>query len=242
MAVESIKGVVRRMPGVVTLYRALLALIPRRIIFARIYARNTWAGKDSVSGPGSNAEQTKAVVAQLPRLLDNFQVHKVLDIPCGDFHWMRDVDLQRIDYTGADIVRELIEKNAERYESESIRFCSLDLIKDHLPPVDLILCRDCLVHLSFKDIWSALHNVLNSGSTYLLATTFTRRTENQNIVTGHWRRLNLQVAPFLFPPPLAILNEQCTEGGGENDDKSLGLWRIADIAEHLPKHRLAAPR
>ena len=233
MVANPIKRIVKKIPGVVPLYRTLFALLPRRLIFSRIYASNKWEGKGSISGPGSDVDQTRILVEELPRLLANFDVRTMLDIPCGDFHWMRNVRLEKIDYTGADIVGELIERNTQGYESDSIHFRNLDLIKDRLPAVDLILCRDCLVHLSFKDLWSALLNVCSSGAIYLLATTFTRRTENQDIVTGHWRRLNLQVAPFMLPPPLAILNEGCTEGGGENDDKSLGLWKIADIAERM---------
>jgi hypothetical protein len=234
MVARVMKSTVKRIPGMVPMYRALLALVPRRVIFSRIYASNTWEGKDSISGPGSDADQTKVVVDELPKLLANFDVRTMLDIPCGDFHWMQSVRLEGLDYIGADIVGELIEKNVQRYQSDSIHFCKLNLIRDRLPTVDLILCRDCLVHLSFKDLWSALRNICDSGSIYLLATTFTERTENKDITTGHWRRINLQVAPFMLPPPLAILNEQCTEGGGDNADKSLGLWKTDDIAKCLP--------
>jgi hypothetical protein len=238
MVARALKSTVKRIPGIVPAYRTLLALIPRRLIFGRIYARNAWEGKDSISGPGSDADQTKVVVADLPKLLANFHVRTILDIPCGDFHWMQSVGLEGLDYIGADIVGELIEKNVQRYQSDSIHFRKLNLIRDRLPTVDLVLCRDCLVHLSFKDLWSALRNICNSRSTYLLATTFTERTENKDITTGHWRRLNLQVAPFMLPSPLAILNEQCTEGGGENADKSLGLWKIDEIAKCLPGNRV----
>jgi hypothetical protein len=242
MAGSRLKKFARRVPGVAPLYRRLLAAIPRRLIFSRIYSSNTWDGEDSISGPGSNLEQTRVLVAELPGLLDRFDVHSVLDIPCGDFHWMRHVCLDGIAYTGADIVSPLIEKNKRAYESETIHFRTLDLIKGPLPRADLILCRDCLVHLSFKDIWSALQAICDSGATHLLTTTFTRRDNNQDIVTGHWRRLNLQAVPFMFPAPLEVLNEGCTEGGGENDDKSLGLWKIEDIAASLRARSLPAGR
>jgi hypothetical protein len=233
MAVRRLKNLARRVPGVAPLYRKLLEVIPRRLIFSRIYSSNSWDGEDSISGPGSNLEQTKVLVAKLPGLLDRFDVRSMLDIPCGDFHWMRHVRLRGVSYIGADIVAPLIEQNRRAYESDTTQFRTLDLIKGPLPRVDLILCRDCLVHLSFKDIRSALQTICDSHATHLLTTTFTRRDSNQDIVTGHWRRLNLQAAPFMFPAPLEVLNEGCTEGAGENDDKSLGLWRIEDIAASL---------
>jgi hypothetical protein len=226
---RSVEAVARVVPGASYVYHKFMERLPRRFVFSLIYATNKWHGKDSISGSGSDAEQTEVIVAELPNLLAELGVRTMLDIPCGDFHWMQRVRLGTVAYTGADIVAELIEKNRREYDSESIHFQKLNLIRDPLPKVDLILCRDCLVHLSFKDAWSALRNICDSGSTYLLATTFTRRTHNDDIVTGQWRRLNLEVAPFMLPPPLETLNEGCTEGAGENDDKSLGLWRIADI-------------
>lgn len=105
----------------------------------------------------------------------------------------------------------------------------MDLIGDKLPKVDLVLCRDCLVHFSFDDVFAALRNIVSSGSTYLLTTTFPEREANDDIRTGSWRPLNLERAPFHMPAPLRILNEGCTENGGIYHDKSLAFWRIAEI-------------
>lgn len=99
--------------------------------------------------------------------------------------------------------------------------------------MDLIFCRDCLVHLSLQDIWRSLHNVCASRSEYLLITTFTERVENHDIVTGRWRTLNLEAAPFVFPRPLRLIKEGCTEDDGVYADKALGLWRVADIRKSL---------
>jgi hypothetical protein len=63
----------------------------------------------------------------------------------------------------------------------------------------------------------------------LLTTTFPAAADNEDIVTGDWRVLNLECSPFDFPPPMELLNEGCTEAGGRFADKSLGLWRIADL-------------
>ena len=48
-------------------------------------------------------------------------------------------------------------------------------------------------------------------------------------MTGDWRVLDLEREPFHLPPPARILNEGCTEGGGAFADKSLALWRVADL-------------
>jgi hypothetical protein len=202
-------------------------------VFTEIYRNNGFCGTSSVSGTGSDTRQTRIVISELPALFKDLAISTVLDIPCGDFHWMKDVELHGIRYTGADIVKELIASNRAQYERDGIRFQFLDLIKDKLPRADLIFCRDCLVHLSNRETFLALCNICDSQSGYLLTTTFTGRKVNFDIVTGQWRPLNLQVAPFLFLEPLRVINEQCSEGGGVYGDKSLGLWRINDIRDHL---------
>jgi hypothetical protein len=103
----------------------------------------------------------------------------------------------------------------------------LDLTKDNLPRVDLILCRDCLVHLDFRHAHQALKRIKASGSAYLLATTYTDRERNTDIMTGEWRPLNLQRPPLGLPAPLKLVNEQHTKNS--EADKCLGLWRIIDI-------------
>jgi len=202
-------------------------------VFTEIYRRNKWKGKDSFSGPGSDTYQTRIVISELPTLINEFNIRTMIDIPCGDFHWMRSVDLNGIDYTGADVVKELIQKNIEKYSQDGLQFHSMNLIKDKLPRVDLVFCRDCLVHFCFADVFSALDNICKSQSEYLLTTTFTGRKDNYDIVTGKWRPLNLEVSPFSLPKALKVINEGCTEGDGAYSDKALGLWRIADIQDSL---------
>jgi hypothetical protein len=70
----------------------------------------------------------------------------------------------------------------------------------------------------------------SNGITFSLGDTFRHIYEtNHWITTGDWRLLNLEKPPFNFPKPLQLLNEQCSEGGYQFRDKSLGLWRVQDI-------------
>lgn len=196
-------------------------------IFTDIYLRNGWGDFESVSGPGSNLSQTQIIREKLPDLIRKFSVKTFLDIPCGDFNWMQEVELDIDLYIGADIVDEIVEINNLKYRNEHRYFTKLDLTQNPLPAVDLVFCRDCLVHLSLLDILKSLTNLKNSQSKYLLTTTFTQIENNPDIVTGGWRPLNFQKKPFCFPEPLSMINENCpTEGFS---DKSLGLWKIADI-------------
>lgn len=236
-----LKEIAKKIPVLPSLYRMLSSRYisyrqkSKKIeqVFTDIYKSNTWGGKNSVSGTGSDAYQTRVIVKELPAVFSDLGISTMLDIPCGDFNWMENVNLSDIDYTGADIVNDLIENNVEQYGRDGVRFHKLNLIKDELPKVDLVFSRDCLVHFSFEDVYNALDNLCNSQSEYFLTTTFTGRTENYDIATGKWRTLNLEIAPFVLPQPLKIINEGCTEADGTYTDKALGLWRIADIRECL---------
>lgn len=236
-----LKGILRRIPLLPDLFRWLRRLsFQVRLgkkdceqVFSAIYRKNYWGGWDSFSGTGSDVLQTELIVRELPGVFVELSVLTMLDIPCGDFHWMSGVELGSVDYTGADIVKELTEQNRKLYERQGLRFLSLDLIRDGLPRVDLVFCRDCLVHFSFKDIVLALKNICRSRSSYLLTTTFPERNKNHDIVTGQWRPLNLELPPFELPAPLKIIREGCTEGQGDYADKSMALWSIADIRNAL---------
>ncbi len=197
-------------------------------VFGGIYAARHWAA-ESPSGEGAAPAQTARLEAELPALLHHIGATHLLDAPCGDFGWMQRVNLAGIDYTGADIVPELVAENQARYGSAHRRFVPLDLTRDALPPADVLLCRDLSVHLSFADIWRALRNARRSGIPWLLTTTFPGEGRNEDITSGDWRPLNFERAPFAFPPPTALLVEGCTEGGGAFADKSLGLWPLARL-------------
>jgi hypothetical protein len=238
---KAIKSLAKKIPGLPRLYIELQNLKQKRKlkgkdpedIFAEIYERNEWGSNESVSGHGSVLEQTRVIIDELPKIVADFGVKTMLDIPCGDFNWMKTVDLDGVHYTGADIVEELIRENKQNYESRNVDFRRLNLLADELPQVDLIFCRDCLVHFSLADIRKALQTVCRSGSGYLLTTTFTEHERNEDILTGQWREINLALEPFSFPAPLRLINERCTEADGKYADKSLGLWRIDEIAEIL---------
>jgi hypothetical protein len=198
--------------------------------FTIIYSKNKWGSSESSSGYGSTLTQTSNLRQELPALIKKYHIKSLLDVPCGDFNWLSTVDLNLDEYIGGDIVSDLVCDNQEKYQNENCCFELLDVTCSHLPQVDLILCRDCLVHFSYKDIKSAIRNFKKSGATYLLTTTFITRTLNRNIITGGWRPLNLLLPPFNFPKPITIIIEGCTEANQQFFDKSLALWKLNDVS------------
>jgi SAM-dependent methyltransferase len=197
--------------------------------FRHAWRSNFWCGPESQSGQGSSLDQTARIREALPRILERHAVRTLLDLPCGDCHWIARTPLPGVEYIGGDLVPEIVAGNAARFADSGRRFLQLDLTRSPLPSADLLLCRDALVHLSIADIMAAIGNLRRAEIRYLLTTTFTSEPENRDITTGDWRPINLELAPFGFPPPIETLNEGCTEGEGRFADKSLALWRIADL-------------
>lgn len=196
--------------------------------FEYIFDTNLWGDDHSRSGVGSTLPETEALRREIPLLLKEVGARTLLDIPCGDFGWLSLTDLG-VEYVGADIVEALVDQNTSRYASETRRFVRLDLTTDPLPQADVVLCRDCLVHLSYANIRRALGNVKRSGAKYLLVTSFPEAKGNRDIEDGDWRLLNFQLAPFCFPAPARTIVENCVEAGGAYRDKSLCLWPVADL-------------
>lgn len=191
--------------------------------FSEIYRDNLWGDPESVSGRGSTRARTSQIRSALPELLRSIGAQSLLDAACGDFNWMRVVDLGEIRYTGVDLVTELINRNRQLYGGPGKNFVVADVTRDPLVYSDAILCRDCFIHLSFRDIQRTLTNFKESGSQFLLATTHVNVLENRDVYTGGWRSVNLQIAPFNFPQPLELLVEDAELG------KCLGLWKLSDI-------------
>lgn len=202
-------------------------------MFSNIYESRAWGDEETVSGPGSTLEYTAAFRDDLAHLLREIGTRTLLDVPCGDFNWMGEVVRgieRRIErYIGADVVPGLIQQNQLRHADPARTFLHLDITAGPLPPADVILCRDCLVHFSLADVQSALRCIQESGAAWLITTTFTGPRENEDIPTGYWRPLNLERPPFSFPPPLRLIDEKCQRGQGAYADKHLGLWKIASL-------------
>jgi SAM-dependent methyltransferase len=188
--------------------------------FDEIFRGNHWRSPESVSGFGSSMEATVAARSAVAEIVRQYSVTSMLDVPCGDFNWMRHVEFEG-SYCGADIVRDLIADNQARYGSDHRRFAVLDVTHDPLPASDLVLCRDCLNHLSIAEASRALDNIIASGSSYMALTHYPATHANRSQETGFdYRPLNLQRPPFNLPAPVGLWEEPDEAG------KTLALWRI----------------
>lgn len=214
------------------LQRQALSLRSNEDRFTWIYRNNHWGNPESLSGAGSTLKYTENLRRELPGLFRQFGVERVFDAPCGDFNWMGHLlATVKVRYTGGDIVRPLVEELNRKHAGSGVSFVHFDLTKDIPPEADLMICRDCLFHLSYEDTKSVLLNFVQSGIPYLLTTT--HRNEggvfvNTNIASGDFRRMDLFSAPYRFPQdPLARIDDWLAP----DPERQMCLWSRDQVAQ-----------
>lgn len=193
-------------------------------VFGEIYRRNIWGYKETASGGGSTLRHTEKVRESLPGLLAELEIETLLDLPCGDFHWLSKIELPVSHYIGGDIVPELIERTAAQHNRQDREFRQIDLCNDPLPPADLLLCRDCFIHLSEEMIFLAIDNICRSEVRYLLTTTYPDG-KNRSIRTGDFFNIDLCATPYNLPPPIKVLEDWAPQF----DRRQLALWEVASL-------------
>ncbi|HYH44625.1 MAG TPA: hypothetical protein VEG34_03005 [Thermoanaerobaculia bacterium] len=93
--------------------QGLGAALPLPARFELLHLLGVYHHPESVSGVGSTLRETARLREALPGLIREEGVRSLLDIPCGDFHWMQHValDVEDVEYTGADVVPEIVAAN-----------------------------------------------------------------------------------------------------------------------------------
>jgi hypothetical protein len=109
---------------------------------------------------GSSLDKTQRLRTELPKLLRRLGTTTLLDVGCGDFTWMNEVDLLDVNYIGVDIVSSVIDEDDRLFGSPTKRFILANAVWDKLPDADVVLCREILFRLSFDDARSTLRNIL----------------------------------------------------------------------------------
>lgn len=167
----------------------------------------------TTSGRGSAPDSTGIIVEFINKVIKERGVQSINDAPCGEFGiWMHRTNLDGILYRGFDINDEVIKINRKRFPGLS--FQELDISSEVLPAADLILCRDCLFHLTNDAVARTLENFKKSGSKYLLATNHSNVQKNVELpqlakLNRHYgyRDVNIMAEPFNWPKPIEFINE-----------------------------------
>eukprot|EP00929_Paragymnodinium_shiwhaense_P102041 TRINITY_DN65247_c0_g1_i1.p1 TRINITY_DN65247_c0_g1~~TRINITY_DN65247_c0_g1_i1.p1 ORF type:complete len:475 (+),score=70.98 TRINITY_DN65247_c0_g1_i1:49-1473(+) len=140
--------------------------------YAIVYEYNVWGSDVSRSGTGSDlwSPEARLAVSAIEAVIDRFQIRSMLDCACGDATWMVPFFVARhpeIDYTGVDIVPEVIEQNKVKHPG--VRYLALDAAEAALPTgADMVFSKETLNHMSLDDAWKAVERFRATGARYLL--------------------------------------------------------------------------
>jgi len=167
--------------------------------FQAIYRKAVWTGGDTsipLSGPGSTLANTEGIRVFIDTELEQFGIASIVDVGCGDLTWVSQtrVPKSNLSYVGVDIVPELIERHGR--EAKWGRFLQLNAVSDPIPSGDLVIIRDCIIHLRIADVERLLTNLLRSTWKYLLISTYRNPVNDDVLDRWHFHQINLESAPF----------------------------------------------
>jgi hypothetical protein len=180
----------------------------RKFIFYLIYKTNHWnryqkINKNNilVSGPGSipGSIQTKNIIDNLDFFIKKNNIKSILDMPCGDFSWMQDLIKKNnyINYTGYDIVEDIIFYNNKKYSKNNISFFCKDIVNEtNFNNFDLVFIRDFFIHIDYVSINKILDNIKRSKVKFVACSNNNNAINNKDIAVGQHRKINLTIEPF----------------------------------------------
>jgi hypothetical protein len=203
--------------------------------FLEIYKTNYWDNTESSSGSGSTILYTENLRSKLPELIKKYSIKSILDAPCGDFNWMQKfLKNNPTIYVGGDIVQPLIDLHIKNYQTDKIRFQRLDITQDKLPKMDMMICRDCLFHLSYSDTKSFLLNFINSEIPYLLTSTHINDGDlkNRDIISADFKQIDLFSSPYNFSKNVLFRIEDWMS---PDPRREMCLWNRDQIIEATSK-------
>jgi SAM-dependent methyltransferase len=187
-------------------------------VFADAYRRRQWtttdARQDFSSGPGSSIRYAQPYCEWVSAFARQNQITRLVDLGCGDFRVGRGL-LARgdFDYTGVDIVPELVAHYGARYGSPNVNFACLNIIEDQLPKGELCLIRQVLQHLSNREIMAVLRKC--SAYPYVLITEhiYVGKDSRPNLDKPHGpdTRIYDRSGVFLEQPPFDLTTRTVLE-------------------------------
>jgi hypothetical protein len=198
-----------------------------------------YANGGSVNSAASSASRTNHLTQEIPKLLRAYNIQTMIDVPCGDMIWIRRTDLSFLySYIGMDLIPEFIRKHRIEFRfRRNMAFRQANLLDDKLmlQEVDLIMCRDFLYCLPTHRILDVINKFRQSGSRFLLATTYAG-TDNYPDIDGveyRWegymeRAYDLTEPPF-YMKQIDEIEEIPAPKGVVAQPHSLGLFMLNGV-------------
>merc|ERR1719262_1863133 len=123
---------------------------------------NPRRGHGALSGVGSETESVKPLIAFLEKFLREKNVTSLVEASCGHWPsgWQQNVSWPLLKYVGVDVSPGVIAedqaliktKGQSFFGIESMEFRVGDMTRDELPPADVLLTKDTLIHFPISAV------------------------------------------------------------------------------------------
>lgn len=174
-------------------------------IFEEVYNKSLWGPSGDGSGEGSEPEFTRGLCNQLYHIINELEITNILDAPCGAAKWVPQLISKlpvSFKYIGVDVSITALKRAVE-----NLKMFNNKVIAQHdltIAPIqgsyDLVMCRDCLQHMSYDDIKKVLINISKIDCKWILLGSYINGS-NENIETSKNNFLiNLMDEPFNMKP------------------------------------------
>lgn len=176
-------------------------------------------GEQSLCGSGSWKEQARDAQEFIQEKIIEHQYESILDLGCGDWNWMEEIDFKGAKYLGVDADAEMIYNNSVKYAFNEISFRCADIFKMDIPEVDLVICRDVLFHVRPELAVCLINKLKQRSRLHFISTSFNREKKNQEprkyckIEDWFYYRINLLTEPFNLKENLVETREEKASQG-----------------------------
>jgi len=166
---------------------------------------------DHGSGPGSLHAVNRPFIDFLTNFIHNNDVHSIVDFGCGDWQYMKSVDLSGVRYLGLDVVDDVLSMVRKRHGRSNISFARTPENLADIPEGDLIIFKDVLIHLGNSYVAQLLNLARWKFRFVLSINNYSAEPlqYNTDIEHGGFRPLDIGRAPFGFPCATVLSTEFC---------------------------------
>jgi SAM-dependent methyltransferase len=190
--------------------------------FTRLVDTFDWCPgpRETPCGEGSFLKANEPVVRALQEWFTSYGIKSVVDVGCGDFHWMSGVDFTGMEYDGFDVVKKFVDALSCARGRQNIRFHHADAFKMKLPKADLYICKDVINHYTEPE-GLALMERIRAASRHFAAITFPGN-RGPNVPKWKYRYIDFDAPPFSLGAPLASVpaNES------RRPQRVFSIWRL----------------
>lgn len=167
-----------------------MELSPMKSTFSNIYQSEIW----NLNAQTGLSQFEKIYKPLLEEYIRMFDINSVVDVGCGHFRWMQELDWSTVSYAGLDVVPGVIRNNLQECTKKNVNFQLADLTTADLPSGDLLIMKDVMQHWPTEDIVQFLPKIRSYK--YALITNEVNKYPLKNIPLGGCRPIDLRSAPF----------------------------------------------